>query len=144
MRITGYWLEEVCTGFEFQMQIAHNYRYIQKGLVRSRSFIPLKYAKYRCDTQMRRNILCLKRLSDASELRLANTSFALNDSTVMKLSSKGICVAVLRNPALSLVPELPTIQDMALQTAIEFSPGGSANGRGSASPVDIAIPHRKK
>lgn len=65
-------------------------------------------------------------------------------STVMKLSSKGICVAVLKNPGLSLEPELPTTQDMALQTASEFSPGGSANDRGSASPLDAAIPHRKK
>lgn len=93
---------------------------------------------------MSRKVLGLKRLSDAPELRLADASFALNDSTVMKLSSKGICVAVLRSPALSLEPELPMTQDMALQTASEFSPGGSVNHRGSASPMDAAIPHRKK
>lgn len=62
----------------------------------------------------------------------------------MKLSSKGICVAALRSPALSLEPELPTTQDMALQTVSEFSPGGSASCRGSASSLDAVIPHRKK
>lgn len=84
----------------------------------------------------------LKRLSDAPELRLANICFALNDSTVMKLSSKGSCVAVLRSPALSLEPE--QTEDMALQTVSEFFPGGSADRKGSASPLDAAIPHRKK
>ena len=68
-------------------------------------------------------VLGLKRLSDAPELRLANISFALNNSTVMKLSSKGSCVAILRSPALSLEPELPTSEDMVLQTASEFSSG---------------------
>lgn len=86
----------------------------------------------------------LKRLSDAPELRMANTAFDLNDSSLMKLSSKSICVAVLRSPALHLEPELPTTQDMALQTVSELSPGGSASHRGITSPMDAAIPHRKK
>lgn len=70
---------------------------------------------------MSRKVLGLKRLSDAPELRLANKSFALNNSTMMKLSSKGSCVAILRSPALSLEPELPTSEDMVLQTASKFS-----------------------
>lgn len=81
---------------------------------------------------------------NAPELRLANISFALNDSTVMKLTSKGSCVAILRIPALSLEPKLPTSEDMALPTASEFSPGGSASCRGGASPLGAAIPHRKE
>lgn len=72
---------------------------------------------------MRGEVLGLKRLSDAPELRLANISFALNNSTVMKLSSKGSCVAILRSPALSLEPELPTLDDTVLQTASEFYSG---------------------
>lgn len=78
---------------------------------------------YRYDTQMSRQVFSSKRLSDASELRLANVSFALNNCTVMKLSSKGSCVAILRSPALSLEPELPTPEDTVLQTASKFSPG---------------------
>lgn len=81
----------------------------------------LNVLRYRCDTQMSGNVLGLKRLSDAPELRLANKSFALNNSTMMKLSSKGSCVAILRSPALSLEPELPTSEDTVLQTASEFS-----------------------
>lgn len=83
----------------------------------------LNALQYRCDTQMSREVLGLKRLSDAPELRLANIFFALNNSNVMKLSSKGSCVAILRRPALSLEPELPTSEDMVLQIASEFSSG---------------------
>lgn len=93
---------------------------------------------------MSRKVLGLKRLSDAPELRLANISFALNDSTVIKLSSKGSCVAILRRPAWSLEPELPTSEDTALQTVSEFSPGGSADRRGGTSPLGAAVPHRKE
>lgn len=82
----------------------------------------LNALRYRCDIQMSGKVLGLKRLPDAPELRLANISFALNNSTMMKLSSKGSCVAILRSPALSLEPELPTYKDMVLQTS-EFSSG---------------------
>lgn len=75
------------------------------------------------ETQVSRKVLGLKKLSDAPELRLANISFALNNSTVMKLSSKGSCVAFLKSPALSLEPELPMSEDTVLQTASEFSSG---------------------
>lgn len=87
----------------------------------------------------------LKRLSDAPELRLANVSFALNNSTVMKFSSKGSCVAILRSPALSLEPEVPMSEDMVLQTASEFSSGRLClTADKGASRLDAAVPHRKK
>lgn len=67
---------------------------------------------------MSRKALGLKRLSNTPELRLANISLALNDSTVIKSSSKGSCVAILRSPAMPLEPELPTMEDMALQRVL--------------------------
>lgn len=56
-------------------------------------------------------------------------------------------VSVLQPSGVCTVPRTRTshlTQDMALQTVSEFSPGGSANHRGSASSLDAVIPHRKK
>lgn len=89
---------------------------------------------------MSRKVFSLKRLSDAPELRLANISFALNNCTVMKLSSKGSCVAIFRSPALSLEPELPMLEDMVLQTASEFSSGRLCLSAGKV-PLDCMQPY---
>lgn len=82
---------------------------------------------YRYDTQMSRQVFSSKRLSDASELRLANVSFALNNCTVMKLSSKGSCVAILRSPALSLeLQNFPHWRTQFFKQQASSLPEGSA------------------
>lgn len=123
---------------EFLTQITCNYWCVKKRIVRQgQGFVPLNVLSYRYDTQMSRQVFSSKRLSDASELRLANVSFALNNCTVMKLSSKGSCVAILRSPALSLSPEpeLPTLEDAVLQTESKFSPGRLCPNAGKV-PLD--------